>query len=470
MTHRLHIKDMGWFPLYGLALVWSPIFGTSEAVVFPALAGAPEMVIGSRIANLAGFALVMLALAVLGERYRPHRASVGPLALACAAGVFGTAVGCAAGVGALPVWTLPVGGAARGICFGMVSVVWIDLLIHVPARHVGAMVAAALAAYAAAGAAIWLGGLASPLLAAAMLCACPALTCLGCHRERARLKDLPVAQERSAAPVRTRAVLYGANLLFGAMLGAILHYFALADTLVCVLAFLATAAALLAAFALAPETVGLHTVFRAFMLCFSALVLLLVAAGPLDGEASAAVASSALAVIVLYTVVIFADTQARFRRPFWRIAGVCQIAAAVGMGCSTLVLWAAPGGGPGLDGGMLDGPVLLLIAAACVIFVAGLFSPTARTQVRPWGFSSLIPAESPQIRRLRRCGELADEFGLTARELEILQQLSNGATKDDVASALVISPATAKTHIRNIYGKLGVHSQKGLQELIDDQQ
>ena len=104
----------------------------------------------------------------------------------------------------------------------------------------------------------------------------------------------------------------------------------------------------------------------------------------------------------------------------------------------------------------------MLIACACIICVAGVFSPSNRTRQRPWGFSSLIPAESPEARAMRRCGELAEEYGLTSRELEVLQQLATGMTKDQIAEALCISPTTAKTHIRNIYAKLDVHSQREL--------
>ena len=48
---------------------------------------------------------------------------------------------------------------------------------------------------------------------------------------------------------------------------------------------------------------------------------------------------------------------------------------------------------------------------------------------------------------------------ITAREREILTQLSQGKNVDDIASALVIAPLTVRTHIRNLMEKLGVHSR-----------
>lgn len=41
----------------------------------------------------------------------------------------------------------------------------------------------------------------------------------------------------------------------------------------------------------------------------------------------------------------------------------------------------------------------------------------------------------------------------------MLALLAEGADNDNIAQALVISPQTARTHIQNVLGKLGVHSR-----------
>lgn len=48
---------------------------------------------------------------------------------------------------------------------------------------------------------------------------------------------------------------------------------------------------------------------------------------------------------------------------------------------------------------------------------------------------------------------------LTRREKEVLALLAGGSDNDAIAQALVISPQTARTHIQNVLGKLGVHSR-----------
>jgi LuxR family maltose regulon positive regulatory protein len=48
---------------------------------------------------------------------------------------------------------------------------------------------------------------------------------------------------------------------------------------------------------------------------------------------------------------------------------------------------------------------------------------------------------------------------LTAREIDVLRLLANGATNQDIANQLVISLATAKKHSANIFGKLSVRNR-----------
>lgn len=52
-----------------------------------------------------------------------------------------------------------------------------------------------------------------------------------------------------------------------------------------------------------------------------------------------------------------------------------------------------------------------------------------------------------------------EAFSLSNREMEILQQIVQDETEPQIAETLHISPHTVRTHIKNIYKKLHVHSR-----------
>ena len=67
------------------------------------------------------------------------------------------------------------------------------------------------------------------------------------------------------------------------------------------------------------------------------------------------------------------------------------------------------------------------------------------------------PAVVAQLVGRKRARSPLDD--LTERERQILQLLAQGKRNDDIASELYISPQTVQTHVRNILGKLRVHSK-----------
>jgi DNA-binding CsgD family transcriptional regulator len=66
-----------------------------------------------------------------------------------------------------------------------------------------------------------------------------------------------------------------------------------------------------------------------------------------------------------------------------------------------------------------------------------------------------------------RCTQLADEYGLTPREGEVLLLLAKGRNLSIVARDLYIAQSTARTHIEKVYRKLDVHKHQELIDLIE---
>lgn len=86
--------------------------------------------------------------------------------------------------------------------------------------------------------------------------------------------------------------------------------------------------------------------------------------------------------------------------------------------------------------------------------VAGLLLGADDYIVKPYAPDELLA----RVRRLvERSKPVADGvYQLTKRELEVLQQLAEGLTQDEIGERLFISPKTVGTHIEHILAKLGV--------------
>lgn len=69
------------------------------------------------------------------------------------------------------------------------------------------------------------------------------------------------------------------------------------------------------------------------------------------------------------------------------------------------------------------------------------------------GETVLAPAVAARL--IGRMRTPADDQ-LSSRELEVLQLVAEGASNSDIAAQLHISQATVKSHLVNIFGKLGV--------------
>jgi len=59
----------------------------------------------------------------------------------------------------------------------------------------------------------------------------------------------------------------------------------------------------------------------------------------------------------------------------------------------------------------------------------------------------------------QKAEKIKETFSLTERELDILKAIVDDLTDDQIGKKLFISPHTVRTHIKNMYKKLHVHSR-----------
>ena len=64
--------------------------------------------------------------------------------------------------------------------------------------------------------------------------------------------------------------------------------------------------------------------------------------------------------------------------------------------------------------------------------------------------------------------ELSHRAGLSRREMDVFRCLAMGYDATATAKRLQVSWNTVRTHTRNVYAKLGVHSRQELIDLVDE--
>lgn len=160
----------------------------------------------------------------------------------------------------------------------------------------------------------------------------------------------------------------------------------------------------------------------------------------------------------------------RFARayPCYRVAGV-------GFGFAAIMTGAFVGPVAYLylmDSGIVD-PLHLTLVVLCLLVVVGsvLFAGFGHGDVsleerpmREGGELATSTSAANQPPLGRQSVLVAERFGLTAREREILELLLEGRSRPYIRDTLYLSLSTVDTHIRHIYAKANVHNK---QELID---
>ncbi len=130
---------------------------------------------------------------------------------------------------------------------------------------------------------------------------------------------------------------------------------------------------------------------------------------------------------------------------------------------------------PQLSGGMDDGLLLtallgmgfvlvLFLIAYCLINLDGRLTRMALLDED--SEKGATGERNEMEARLAACERIAQTYGLTSRERDVLLFYSQGMSAKDTALELSLSLGTINTHASTLYGKLGVHSKQEVADLV----
>lgn len=98
---------------------------------------------------------------------------------------------------------------------------------------------------------------------------------------------------------------------------------------------------------------------------------------------------------------------------------------------------------------------IVIAVTSIIFFLAGIyFTRSKQVTVPPMNESEPIRSKQEGVNYVK-----IKELGLSSRELEVLNELVKGNTNKQISEKLFISESTTKTHISNLFSKLGVSNR-----------
>lgn len=159
---------------------------------------------------------------------------------------------------------------------------------------------------------------------------------------------------------------------------------------------------------------------------------------------------------VVYRAAICSETSMHFQLDPGFVISQTLLLRFIGLATGSALSFAVSAAGHDLS-------VLTAIVLAALLAAVLSFQLPYRKLIPSW---HVYPKNAPVI-LLSSCSFIAEQFGLTPRESEVLLLLARGRNALFIAEEFTISLQTTKTHIKHIYAKLDVHSQQELLDLID---
>lgn len=189
--------------------------------------------------------------------------------------------------------------------------------------------------------------------------------------------------------------------------------------------------------------------------------------GEWSGVAAAFCSNAAFALFSIFITAVFCSMAYRYGVNAVWMFGITQASLTFGsVGGKILSSW---GGTFLFDSSMLVVTIAVLVVVLVALSMALVSDRDFKTS---WGITSRNEEVSRSVvdeeqRLSQSCSRIAQRYGLTRREEEVLVLMMRGYTLSRIGEELFIAESTMKTHSRHIYRKVGVGNRNELQEFVD---
>lgn len=291
--------------------------------------------------------------------------------------------------------------------------------------------------------------------------------------EKAALDDVvPLPKQRPASLVRITAAIAFFGVAFGAMQAITFGNHETAVPIWYNVAGLVLGTVFAYAASIAPAASRTGIIYR-IALPLTACGLL---AAPLLGNNLAVANSLVIAGFYLFdlaSITLLMRVSMLYRFPSTSAFSIGRCANALGIFVGWVVGWLLS------EAVSFDGTALSafnsLLLLVLIVSCGSLFAvkdedaeEDEQVEERPSENGGSPAPEAPTPGRWKRQSDfIAAKYGLSQREKEVFSLLARGRNVEYISTVFVISPHTSKTHIHNVYKKLGIHSQQDLISMVE---
>lgn len=209
-----------------------------------------------------------------------------------------------------------------------------------------------------------------------------------------------------------------------------------------------------------------------FRLLFPVLIVALIPMSFLQGPAAASCNMLLLGCYVFFEALdieLALDIARTRKAPRLYLVGLTQACLYIGLLIGHAIGLAVTSSGV-MDYAMLSMAALALVVLLAVIITFAPLSPLAEPVIKRSESADADEESDTNDTWQAHCERVAKDAGLSARETEVFMLLAKGRGVEHIQNKLCISGHTVRTHVYNIYRKMGINSREELLDAVEQEQ